>query len=83
LVSSMSRKGNCWNNAVAERFFLNLKMECVWRTRYANQEEARKDVTAYLVDFYNCTRLHSVLGNLSPAVFEWKMAEKLPLRCPK
>ncbi|MDY7573894.1 IS3 family transposase [Actimicrobium sp. CCI2.3] len=83
LVSSMSRKGNCWDNAVAERFFLNLKMECVWRTRYANQEEARKDVTSYIVDFYNCTRLHSVLGNLSPSVFERKMAEILPLGCPK
>jgi putative transposase len=45
-------------------------MECVWRTGYANQEEARKDVTTYIVDFYNCTRLHFVSGNLSPAVFE-------------
>ena len=83
MLCSMSRKGNCWDNAVAERFFLNLKMECVWRTRYANQEEARKDVTAYIVDFYNCTRLHSALGNLSPAVFERTMTEKLLLECPK
>ena len=42
-----------------------------------------RSAQAYIVDFYNCTRLHSVLGNLSPSVFERKMAEKLPLRCPK
>ncbi|GAA4018867.1 hypothetical protein GCM10022212_13620 [Actimicrobium antarcticum] len=80
MVCSMSRKGNCCasehgSDAVAERFFLNLKMEWVWRTRYANQEEARKDVTSYIVDVYNCSRLHSALDNLSPAVFKRKLTE--------
>jgi len=43
-VCSMSRKGNCWDNAVAERFFLSLKMERVWQSKYANQAEAKIDV---------------------------------------
>jgi len=73
------RKGNCWDNAVAERFFLNLKMERVWQRNYANQAEAKIDVTVYIVGFYNCERLNSVLGNLSPAVFERNMAAKKPI----
>ena len=65
--SCHSRKGNCWEceayplgcNAVMERFFLNLKMERVWQREYANQMEATKDVTDYIVGFYNCQRRHS------------------------
>jgi putative transposase len=72
----MSRKGNCWDNAVAERFFLNLKMERVWQRNYANQAEAKLDVANYIAGFYNCERLHSVLGNLPPSVYERAMAEK-------
>ena len=53
-----------------ERFFLNLKMERVWRKDYANQEEARWDVADYLLTFYNQKRLNSALGNMSPAEFE-------------
>jgi putative transposase len=75
-VWSMSRKGNCWDNAVAERFFLNLKMERVWQRNYANQAEAKLDVANYFAGFYNCERLHSVLGNLLPSVYERTMAEK-------
>jgi transposase InsO family protein len=78
-VCSMSRKGNCWDNAVAERFFLNLKMERVWQREYANQMEAKTDITAYIVGFYNCSRIHSVLGNLSPSVFERNRAAKKPI----
>lgn len=78
-VCSMSRKGNCWDNAVAERFFLNLKMERVWQRTYVNHAEARNDVTAYIVGFYNSERINSVLGNLSPAVFERNMAAKEPI----
>lgn len=78
-VCSMSRKGNCWDNAVAERFFLSLKMERVWQREYANQAEAKIDVTAYIVGFYNGERLNSVLGNLPPAVFERNMAAKKPI----
>ena len=78
-ICRMSRRANCWDNAVAERFFLNLKMERVWQRTYANQAEARKDVTGYIVGFYNGTRLHSVLSNLSPAAFEQNMAAKQPI----
>jgi putative transposase len=78
IVCSMSRKGNCWDNAVMERFFLNLKMERVWQRSYANHHEARCDVADYIVSFYNCTRLHSKLGYLPPAAYEQKMAEVLP-----
>jgi transposase InsO family protein len=55
---------------VAERFFLNLKMERVWQREFANQMKAKTDITAYIVRFYNFNRIHSVLGNLSPSVFE-------------
>ena len=74
LIGSMSRKGNCGDNAVMERFFLNLKMERVWQKDYANHSEAMSDVTDYLVGFYNCERLHSKLGNLSPDAFERESA---------
>ena len=75
-ICSMSRKGNCWDNAVAERFFLNLKMERVWQRSYANHDEAKIDIAAYIVGFYNSERLHSVLGNLPPSVYERNMAAK-------
>lgn len=79
LVGSMSRKGNCWDNAVMERFFLNLKMERVWQKDYANHSEATNDVADYIVGFYNCERLHSKLGNLSPIAFEQKSATQQPI----
>ena len=78
-VGSMSRKGNCWDNSVMERFFLNLKMERVWQKDYANYAEAMVDVADYIVGFYNCTRLHSKLGNLSPNAFERESATQLPI----
>ena len=76
LVCSMSRKGNCWDNAVMERFFLNLKMERVWQRDYANAAEATRDITDYIVGFYNSTRLHSKLGYRPPSVFERESANK-------
>ena len=75
----MSRKGNCWDNAVAERFFLNLKMERAWQRDYANHGEARIDITNYIVGFYNSERLHPILGNLPPSVYERKMAAIKPI----
>lgn len=78
LICSMSRKGNCWDNAAMERFFLNLKMERVWQRDYANQTEATKDIAEYIVMFYNCIRLHSTLGNLSPMIYEREFATKNP-----
>ena len=71
---SMSRKGNCWDNAVMERFFLNLKMERVWRKDYGNHGEAIKDIADYIVRFYNEGRLHSTLGYVSPNQYERQTA---------
>lgn len=79
LLPSMSRKGNCWDNAVMERFFLNLKMERVWQRDYANHPEAIRDVSDYIVGFYNSTRLHSTLGYLPPNAYELKSAAKQPI----
>ena len=76
LLGSMSRKGNCWDNSVMERFFLNLKMERVWQRDYANHSEAIHDVADYIVNFYNSVRLHSKLGYLSPNAFEHKSASQ-------
>jgi len=70
LVCSMSRKGNCWDNAVMERFFLNLKMERIWQRDYANHPEAQADIADYIVNFYNAVRLHSTLGYQSPCQYE-------------
>jgi transposase InsO family protein len=80
LVGSMSRKGNCWDNAVMERFFLNLKMERVWHKDYANHAEATNDIADYIVGFYNSIRLHSKLGNLSPNAFERESTSKKPIK---
>lgn len=78
LICSMSRKGNCWDNAVMERFFLNLKMERVWQRDYANHAEAVRDVTDYIVAFYNNRRLHSSLGYTTPTAYE-QAAVKEPI----
>ena len=79
LIASMSRKGNCWDNAVMERVFLNLKMERVWQKDYANHAEVIKDVTDYIIVFYNNVRLHSTLGYLPPSAYERKPADKQPI----
>ena len=79
LVGSMSRKGNCWDNLVMQRFFLNLKMERVWQRDYANHAEAMRDIADYIVNFYNSVRLHSTLGNLPPNAFEHQSAIKQPI----
>lgn len=80
IVCSMSRKGNCWDNAAMERFFLSLKMERVWQRDYANHGEAIRDVTGYIVGFYNTCRLHSTLNYLPPVVYEQEMAATQPVR---
>ena len=63
---SMSRKGDCWDNAVAESFFATLKKELVHRDRYATRREARSAAFEYIEVFYNRIRLHSTLGYKSP-----------------
>jgi len=73
IVCSMSRRGDCWDNAAMESFFSSLKTERVSRKRYATRDQARADVFDYVERFYNPRRRHSVLGYLSPAQFEERM----------
>ena len=70
IQQSMSRKGNCWDNAVAESFFHTLKTECVNHERYVSRDAARKSIFDYIEVFYNRQRLHSHNGYLSPVAFE-------------
>jgi putative transposase len=70
IVCSMSRRGNCWDNAAIESFFSSLKTERTDRRRYRTRDEARADVFDYIEQFYNPRRRHSTLGYLSPAEFE-------------
>jgi putative transposase len=67
---SMSRKGNCWDNAVAESFFATLKTELVNEADYATRAQARTSIFEYLEIFYNRRRRHSSLGYLSPLNYE-------------
>lgn len=67
---SMSRAGNCYDNAPMESFFATLKVERVHRRRYQTRDEARQDIVAYIEGFYNPTRRHSALGYHSPMEFE-------------
>lgn len=70
LTASMSRRGNCWDNAVVESFFHTLKTELVYHRRYITRAEARQDIFEWIEVFYNRTRRHSTLGYRSPAEFE-------------
>lgn len=70
LDASMSRRGNCWDNAVAESFFSSLKKERIRKRVYKTRELAKADVFEYIEMFYNRTRRHTHLGGVSPAAFE-------------
>jgi putative transposase len=76
MVCSMSRKGNCWDNAVAESFYSALKMELIHHKRYRTREEARRDIFDYIEIFYNRQRLHSQLGYKTPAEHEAAVLRK-------
>jgi putative transposase len=66
----MSRRGNCWDNAVAESFFSSLKKECIKKKIYRTRELAKNEISDYIDSFYNPTRRHSYLGGVSPEEFE-------------
>ena len=70
IVQSMSRKGNCWDNAVVERFFRSLKSEWIGEQEYGSHEVARRDIAGYIADFYNYRRIHSAANNLPPVRYE-------------
>ena len=77
LTCSMSRKGNCWDNAVAESFFATLKTELVYLRRFATRAEAREAIFDFIEVFYNRQRRHSTLGFISPVEFEKKFHQDL------
>ncbi len=70
---SMSRKGNCWDNAVVESFFGSLKQECVHWRHYPTRYQAQQDILHYITMFYNSQRLHSYLNYRSPNDFEQQL----------
>lgn len=70
LVCSMSRKGNCWDNAVAESFFGTLEQELAGESDWADLIEARSALSQYIHRYYNAIRRHSTIGYLSPVEFE-------------
>lgn len=70
IVCSMSRRGNCWDNAPMESFFATLKKELVHDEDYATREEAKASIFEYIETFYNRVRRHSTLGYLSPVNYE-------------
>jgi transposase InsO family protein len=74
MVQSMSRKGNCWDNAPMESFFHTLKTELVHHATYASREAAKRDLFAYIEGYYNRQRLHSALGYLTPEQAELQTA---------
>ena len=73
IIQSMSRKGNCWDNAVAESFFHTLKTELIYHEVYETKAQANRAIFEYIEVYYNRERMHSVNGNLSPVEFEEKM----------
>lgn len=77
LLSSMSRRANCWDNAVAESFFATLKTEVAYQTRWSTRVQARSEVFEYIEMFYNRRRRHSALGYLCPDEFERRQRRKM------
>ena len=76
LVASMSRKGNCYDNAFIESFWSSLKYEVVYHQRFASFAQARTAIFRYIETFYNRTRLHSSLAYTSPIVFESQLKQQ-------
>jgi len=70
IIQSMSRKGNCWDNAVAESFFHTLKTELVYHEVYETRAQANQSIFEYIEVFYNRQRMHSSNNNLSPVEYE-------------
>jgi transposase InsO family protein len=80
IQQSMSRKGNCWDNAVAESFFKTIKVELIYRNRYERKEQAALAVFEWIETWYTRNRRHSALGNLTILEFEQLMKFKWVLR---
>ena len=70
IIQSMSRKGNCWDNAVAESFFSTIKTEIIFQHKFKTREEAKHAIFEYIEVFYNRVRMHSTNDYLSPVIYE-------------
>ena len=70
ITCSMSRKGDCWDNAVVESFFATLKIELIYRSDFTTRNEARQAIFEYIAVFYHRQRLHSTLGYVTPLEYE-------------
>jgi putative transposase len=70
MIQSLSRPGQCWDNAVAESFFASLKLELIDRRSWATRTQVRRAVFDYIEVFFNRRRLHSSLNYLTPAEYE-------------
>lgn len=70
IMCSMSRKGNCWDNSVAESFFHTLKTELIYSERYLTRESAKHSIFQYIEVYYNRIRRHSTIGSIPPEMFE-------------
>ena len=75
MIASMSRKGNCWDNAVAESFFATLEVELIDKHRWATRDEARRAIFQFIEGWYNRRRRHSTLGYRSPAAYEAELQD--------
>lgn len=78
MTASMSRRGNCYDNAPMESFWGTLKNELIHHRRYDTRDQARREITEYIELFYNRQRRHSRLGNCSPAAFAQQWARQQP-----
>lgn len=76
VLQSMSRKGNCWDNAIAESFFKTLKTELVYHVNYATKQQAKLSIFEYIEGWYNRKRRHSALGNRSPEQYKFYLEVK-------
>jgi transposase InsO family protein len=81
IICSMSRKGNCWDNAVVESFFASLKKELIHGERFQTRQAAQAALFEYIEVFYNRVRRHSTLGQQSPVEFE-QSPDPLLKTCP-
>ena len=70
IIQSMSRRGNCYDNAFAESFFGTLKKELIYRRKFKTREEAKAAIFEYIECWYNKSRMHSSLGYLTPLMYE-------------
>jgi len=79
ITCSMSRRGDCWDNAVAESFFATLKTELIHRQSWSTRRQTQLAINDYIGGFYNAHRRHSHLGYLTPKEYEQKYEERVAL----